>query len=442
MEEQIVKFEDIVKGCLKKWKIIIAIAVIITTVTAIVSIASEKANTYEGSVKILVKNNDTIIENNVEVKKDKYLVQNYIELVKTRDFLMDVLGDTNIKLTPELLLTKLQISYIPNSDFIQIKYTSDNKLETLTILQGIVEKFKELPSKYKADTEIIVAEDIGIDEHADIRNNGLLILLGVLGGLGIGTGIVFVMECLNKTFRTKGEVERELKMPIISMVPKFKEKSTRKLKQGSYDIACEAYNNLAVNIRYKNNSNENRVVLVTSSLIGEGSTTTATNLAKALSNCDEKVILVEGNLRKPSLHEVYNVDNKVGISDVILGKSGLEDGIKQINKNLDVLLAGSSINNPTQIINSNELDNILKALKKKYSYIIIDSPAIKVVTDALAIANKVDCTVLVVKAEVVKKDAVKESIELVNSVDGNITGIIFNGADTFRNKFYNYKSNV
>ena len=442
MEEQIVKFEDIVKGCLKKWKIIVAVAVIITTATTIVSIASEKGNTYDGSVKILVKNNDTIIENNVEVKKDKYLVQNYIELVKTRDFLMDVLKDTNIKLTPELLLPKLQISNIPNSDFIQIKYTSDNRLETLTILQGIVEKFKELPSKYKANTEIIVAEDIGIVEHADIRNNGLLILLGVLGGLGIGTGIVFVMECLNKTFRTKGEVERELKMPIISMVPKFKEKSTRKLKQGSCDIACEAYNNLAVNIRYKNNSNENRVVLVTSSLIGEGSTTTATNLARALSNCDEKVILVEGNLRKPSLHEVYNVDNKVGISDVILGKSELEDGIKQINKNLDVLLAGSSINNPTQIINSNKLDNILKALKKKYSYIIIDSPAIKVVTDALAIANKVDCTVLVVKAEVVKKDVVKESIELVNSVDGNITGIIFNGADAFRNKFYNYKSNV
>lgn len=440
MEEQIVKFEDILKGCFKRWKMIITMAIILTAITAVVTMSSEEATIYKGEAKILIKN-PLVVQSNGESKKDTYLVQNNIELMKTREFLVNVVNNTGLKLTPELILSKTKITNIPNSDFIKIEYSSVSKEETLKVIDGIIKQFTTTSKEYNPDIQFIADSNIGITEDENIKNNGLLIIVGLFGGLGVGAVAAFVLECVNKTFRTKGEVERALKMPVIGSIPKVKAKDGNVLLKDNTqgNIISESYNNLTTNIKYRENTNDNRVILVTSSLKGEGSTTTASRLALSLIAEQEKVILVEGNLRKPSIHEIYNVDNNIGLSDVVLGKEKIESAVISINENLDILTAGSSIQNPLAIINSIEFDSLLESLKGKYNYIVIDSPAVKIVTDSTLLATKADCTLLVVRAEKSSKDIVKESIELINSVNGNIVGIVLNAADTFRNKFYKYQ---
>ena len=128
MEEQIVKFEDILKATVRKWKIAVLVAVIFTILAAFVSLRSESNASYDGSIKILVKNENMILANNMQVKKDDKLIPNYIEMIKTRDFLNSALKnvqleDKSIKLTPEIVLGKLKVTNIPSSDFIFIQYS-------------------------------------------------------------------------------------------------------------------------------------------------------------------------------------------------------------------------------------------------------------------------------------------------------------------------------
>lgn len=438
MEEQIIKFEDILVGCVKKWKSILVFTILTTILAGVVSITSDDVPTYEGNAKLYVKNQATIMEDNVEVKKDKYLIQNYIEIMKTKDFMTQALNNTKLEMKTQEALGKLTVTNIANSDFIQIKYTSFDKKETTGVMQGVIDEFIEIAPNYNADVEITLTESIGISEKQDIRNNKVLILMGLVGGFLMSSAIAFILECTNKTFRTKGELERELKMKILASVPKVKDTKIKDINNNQGNILSEAYNSLATTIKYSKEGLENKTVLITGSLVREGSTTTAVGLAMALATGDKKVILVEGDLRKPSLHTVLEVNNESGLTDVILKKANLDNSVKKINKNLDLISAGNVTSNPIEIIDSEGMNVLLADLKSKYDYIVIDTPPVQSVTDAQILATKVDLTILVVKAEEVKKDIVKESISLINSVDRNIMGIVFNAADTLRNKCYKY----
>ena len=440
MEEQIIKFEDVLIGCVRKWRSILVFTILTTVLAALVSIVSNDMIKYEGTAELYVKNEATVIENNIEVKKDKNLIQNYMQLMKTKDFVAESLYSVDSKLKPEEALGKLTVTNIVNTDFIQIKYSSLNKNETAEVLQGVINEFTAVAPNYNKEVEIIVEESIGIAQKQEMRSAKVLIAMGLIGGLCMSTAIAFILECINKTFKTKGELERELKMPIIANVPKVKKNqiNINKIKNNQGTILGEAYNSLATTIKHSKGNFNNKSILITSSIVGEGSTTTASSLAVSLATSNKRVILLEGDLRKPSLHNVFEVKNDIGLSDVILKKINLDNAVKKINDNLDLLTAGELVLNPIEIIDSKDMNLLLEDLKSKYDYIVIDTPPLQAVTDAQILSTKVDLTILVVRAEEVKKDTVKESIALINRVDRNIMGIVFNAGDTIRNKYHKY----
>ena len=442
MEEEIIKFEDILIGCFKKWKSILVFTILTTILAGMVSVFSNDVLTYEGSAKLYVKNQGAIMEDNVEVKKDKNLIQNYIELMKTKDFMKDSLDSIDSKLNIKDLTGKLTVTNIVNTDFIQIKYSSIDKDETEDVMQGVINKFIEVAPNYNEEVKVKLEESIAITETEDIRNTKFLIVMGFFAGLFISTFLAFILECINKTFRTKGELERELKMPILASVPKVKatQINVNEIKKNQGTILSESYNNLATTIKYTKDGFNNKSIVITSSTVGEGSTTTSANLAISLATGNKRVILLEGDLRKPSLHNVFKVKNNIGLSNVILKKVNIDNAINKLDDNLHLLTAGETVLNPIEIIDSEEMDLLLEDLKSKYDYIVIDTPPMQSVADAQILSAKVDSIILVVRAEEVKKDTVKESIALINRMDRNIMGIVFNAGDTVRNKYYKYSN--
>lgn len=440
MEEQIIKLEDVLIGCVKRWKVILVFAILTSILAALVAVTSDNVITYEGSAKLYVKNHESIMENNVEVKKDKTLIPNYIELMKTKDFMQEALLSVGSKVKPQEALGKLKVTNIVNTDFIQVKYESINKAETEEVIQGVINRFVEVAPEYNDEIEIVQQESIVLTEKQDIKNKKVLIIMGFLGGLAMASVVTFILECTNKTFKTKGELERELKMNIVASVPKMKNNKidVKNLNNNQGTILAEAYNSLATTIKYSKDGSYNKSILITSSIVGEGSTTTAASLAMSLSSGNKKVILLEGDLRNPSLHNVFEVNNDMGLSDVVLKKINIDKAVKSINNNLDLLTSGNKVINPIEIIDSEDMNLLLEDLKSKYDYVVIDTPPLQAVTDAQILATKADSTILVVRAEEVKKDTVKESIALINKVDRNIMGIVFNAGDTMRNKYYKY----
>jgi capsular polysaccharide biosynthesis protein len=318
MEPEILKFEDILRGCLKRWKTIVIFAIFTTILAAFVSGTSDEVITYQGNFKTLIKGAVVVNENGTVVKKDQNLIQNYIELMKTRNFAENALKRTDLKLTPQQILGALTIVNIEKSDFLQIKYLSDDKVQTEKVLEAIKDELLAVANDYSDDVNISIEEDIAISEKTDIRNNKLLVVIGFIGGLVIAFILTFILECLNKTFKTKGELERELRLPVIANIPRVKNRKSLNLSESDNDATVvEAYNSLAADIKFGKENNNIKSIAVTSSIKGEGSTTTAINLALALSNSN-KTILIDGNFKSNKISEVLKVNSNKGLSDIIL----------------------------------------------------------------------------------------------------------------------------
>ncbi|MBU6134401.1 polysaccharide biosynthesis tyrosine autokinase [Clostridium tertium] len=439
MEPEILKFEDILRGCLKRWKTIVIFAIFTTILAAFVSGTSDEVITYQGNFKTLIKGAVVVNENGTVVKKDQNLIQNYIELMKTRNFAENALKRTDLKLTPQQILGALTIVNIEKSDFLQIKYLSDDKVQTEKVLEAIKDELLAVANDYSDDVNISIEEDIAISEKTDIRNNKLLVVIGFIGGLVIAFILTFILECLNKTFKTKGELERELRLPVIANIPRVKNRKSLNLSESDNDATVvEAYNSLAADIKFGKENNNIKSIAVTSSIKGEGSTTTAINLALALSNSN-KTILIDGNFKSNKISEVLKVNSNKGLSDIILDNLKLENVVVNFNRNLDVLTTGSIAENSISILDSKEFDSLICELGKIYEYIIIDAPALQAVADSKVLSKKVDGMILVVKAESTKKDIIKSSINDIENLGANLLGIVFNFGDRFRNKYFSYR---
>ena len=203
-------------------------------------------------------------------------------------------------------------------------------------------------------------------------------------------------------------------------------------------IAAESYRTLRTNIQYSSFDKKYQTIVVTSSEPGEGKSTTSGNLALCLAQGDKKVILIDCDLRKPSIHKKFKISNIVGLSDVIIGKEELSSAVHRHNNNLIVLTSGKIPPNPSEMLSSKAMVNLLEALKKEFDYIILDTPPVQAVTDSQILSTKADGTILVVRAERTKKDAVNNAVSLLKKVNANIIGTVLNGLSTDRNKYYYY----
>jgi len=203
-------------------------------------------------------------------------------------------------------------------------------------------------------------------------------------------------------------------------------------------IAAESYRTLRTNIQYSSFDKEYKVIMITSSEPGEGKSTTAGNLALCLAQGEKKVILVDCDLRKPSLHKKFKISNIVGLSDVMIGKEELVTAMHRYNNNLVILTSGKIPPNPSEMLSSKAMTTLLDALKQNFDYIILDTPPVQAVTDSQILATKADGAILVVRAERTKKDSVQNAISLLKKVNANIIGTVLNGLDNSRNKYYYY----
>ena len=203
-------------------------------------------------------------------------------------------------------------------------------------------------------------------------------------------------------------------------------------------ITAEAYRTLRTNIQYSSFDKEVRVIVVTSSEAGEGKSTTAGNLAISFSQAQKKTIMIDCDLRKPSLHKKFRISNMVGLSDLLKGRESLKEAVHKYNDYLDILTSGKVPPNPAEMLGSRSMENLLEKLKEEYDMIIIDSAPLQAVTDAQILSRKADGTIIVVRAEKTKRDSVIQAKELLKKVDANILGIVLNGVENIRKKYYYY----
>ncbi len=206
-------------------------------------------------------------------------------------------------------------------------------------------------------------------------------------------------------------------------------------------IAAESYRTLRTNIQYSSFDKEYKTIVVTSSEPGEGKSTTSGNLALAIAQGENRVLLIDCDMRKPSLHKRFRISNNYGLTDLLLHKKTMEDVAVKYNEGLTVVPAGKIPPNPSEMLGSKAMTTFLEEMKKHFDYIIMDTPPIGAVTDSQVLSTKVDGTILVVKAGTTKKDVVMNSVNAIKKVNGNLIGTVLNGVEQSKNKYYYYYGN-
>lgn len=426
MEKEVVMFGDVVKGTIKRWRIILVVICLTTIAGILLALSGSTTEKFTGNTKLYVNEN---IPETVEVEK-KDMMPTYMEILKSRGFIEKVIDDTNYKLKYEQVLNVLQSRWVVNTNFIVLEYTANDKKQVKDIMNSVVDNFTVAVKEFNKDASINSVDDLNIITITEGRNPIKIIILAIIGGIVLGCGLAFVLECINRTYRTKGELERDLEINSLGMIPNLKKNNK------SNDNLNEVYNSLAVTLKQNAIKDNKKSFVVTSSVKGEGVTTIAKNLSLSLSNMNEKVLLVDCNLRDSNIAKEFNISNLKGISDVVIDNENIEKVITKYNENIDILPSGTKINNPTEVLNSDKIQELLYKMKEKYEFIIIDSPSIQGVTDTHLILGNVDGAILVVKAEKTSKSLVRDSVKVINELGENLVGVVFNGADTFRNKFY------
>ncbi len=277
---------------------------------------------------------------------------------------------------------------------------------------------------------------------------GLNILLAMVVGLVVGTLLAFFYEYLDNTIKAPDDIKRYLDVPYLGPVPAIDMNGdTDSLKKSELitfrdpkSSASEAYRDIRTSILFSSVESEPQVMLITSAGPQEGKTITASNLAVTMAQSGSKVVLVECDLRRPRIDKVFDKQHDTGLTNILVGNKDVEETIfKTEVENLFIIPSGPVPPNPSEILGSKRMTELIQTLKKNFTRIIIDSPPVAAVTDAVVLAKQVDGVIMIVRVNDKSKDMIINSLEKLRSVSADIFGIVLNGVDISRHSYYYYQ---
>ncbi len=267
--------------------------------------------------------------------------------------------------------------------------------------------------------------------------------VALLLGLVLGVGLALLFEHMDNTIKTPEDVKAHLGLPFLGMIPEVAPNPTPDeapapfILRDPHSAVAEAYRVLRTNLIFSSAETTGRVLMVSSASPGEGKTTTVANLAAALAENGAKVLAVEADLRRPTIHQHFGVQKTPGLSDLIVGKSPISQAVQGTRvPRLSILPCGYLPPNPAELLGSESMRDIVLALRKRYDWILIDAPPILAMADTPVLCPHVDGIVLVVWAETCARPALERAVDQVKRVGGRITGVVLNKVDLDRNAYY------
>jgi capsular exopolysaccharide synthesis family protein len=267
-------------------------------------------------------------------------------------------------------------------------------------------------------------------------NKRLNIMLGVMVGLVFSVFLAFFIEYLDTSVKTLEDVESALQIPVLAVIPK----GISVLSSQAADTPdAEAYRILRTNIEFNRRNAEDNAITIVSGGAGEGKSTTLFNLAYTFAQGGYNVLVVDADLRRPSQHYFFNVDNSLGLTDYLTSDLALEDVIVRTSlENLSFLPSGHLPKDAVGILNSQRMSDLIQELKSHFDLVFFDSPPILGVSDAAVLASEVDLTIMVVQHRRFPKSMLQRVKQSVQNVGGTMLGVVLNNVDIKNDRSYDY----
>ncbi len=319
------------------------------------------------------------------------------------------------KLQEKIILIEQEISKLPISERnlvnIEREYKLNNGLYTF-----LLEKRAEAGITKASNVSNNKILDHAIPENASMltpkRSKNYMIALVL--GLGIPCSIILLSNFMNTKIEDKKDVEHNTNVPLLGAIGHNDSNHEIPVYIDPKSALSESFRSLRTNLQYILREKDQKVIMITSTLSGEGKTFAAVNLAVIIAMASKKVLLVGLDLRKPSLHKIFDIPNEIGISNYLSQQSNYKDSIKETYiENLSLAPSGPVPPNPAELIETQEMNQFFEQCKKDFDYIIIDTPPLAMVTDAMLVSKYSDANIFMIR----QKYSHKQVFELINKLE-------------------------
>ncbi len=349
------------------------------------------------------------------------------------------------EVSAEIVRINRELGKLPERQYQLSELTRDLKVKA--------DLYKKLLADYQEAkiTEAVETEDVDILDPAiepDFPTNSnkkVLAIMGLFLGLSLGVGLVFVLEALDRSLKSVDDVKRFLRLPVLGMIPQidfgdvYELHDAEKIKQIDYQLVThdysptavgEAYRSLRTNIVFSKTAGRIQSMVITSTAPGDGKSFTAANLAITMAQHKTNTLLVDTDLRRGVLHNTFGIPKTPGFSDYLIGAvSDLSEIVNETHvPNLSLISCGPLVPNPSELLGSHRMKRFLDEVRRKYDFVIFDSPPLNAATDAVVIGTQVDATLIVVRAGRTHRDTARQKLELFDNVPANVLGVVLNGA--------------
>ncbi|SKC70390.1 polysaccharide biosynthesis tyrosine autokinase [Plantibacter cousiniae (nom. nud.)] len=439
---------DYLRVLRKYWVLIVALVLVGVATAAAYSLA--KTPEYSSSAKVFVstQSSDNVSDLTQGNTYSQQRVKTYVNLVSTPIVLQPVIAALELNITAGQLGGQVSAVATPDTTIIQITATSEDPVlaaelanTTAESLTGVVAKIESTDDGATSPVKLTRVQEANVPTTPGSPNVPLNLALGVLVGLALGIAFAVLRETLDTRIRNERDIEGLTEIPImggIAFDPKAKQRPLI-VQADPKSPRAESFRSLRTNLQFLDVSDQPRSYVVTSSIQSEGKSTTAANLAIALSDAGHRVIIIDADLRRPKLATYFDIEGAVGLSDVLIRRATLEDTMQPWGRGaLTVLPAGAIPPNPSELLGSSVMQKLISGLEKQFDYVLIDAPPLLPVTDGALLARHTGGALVVVAAGRTHKNQLKGALEALVHVNASVAGLVMTMVPTKGPDAYGY----
>ncbi|MDQ0620121.1 polysaccharide biosynthesis tyrosine autokinase [Arthrobacter globiformis] len=449
------ELSDYLRVLRRTWPTIVACTLLGLLVAAATSMIVKPTYTAQTKLFVAIQSSGSVSDLQQGNTFSQARVQSYVETVGTPAVLQPVIDSLGLDTSPEELSKNVEARSDSNTVIISIEAIDSSPVQAAAIAQAVgnslISAIDEIESPKEggaSPVRLSVVTPASAPVAPSAPNTRLNMFLGAFAGLALGVVLAVLRSTLDTKVRGESDVRRVSQVPILGGIS-FDGDATKKplLTQApAQSPRAESFRQIRTNLQFAHVSHESKALLVTSSLPGEGKSTTATNLAIAIAQGGQSVVLIDADLRRPRVDAYLGLDRNAGLTTALIGKADVNDLLQPWgDDNLYVLTSGQIPPNPSELLGSESMKQLILRLENAFDSVIIDAPPLLPVTDAAVLAQQVGGVVLVVGSSMLKIPDLQKSLSSLEMVNADVLGVVMNllpvkGPDAYAYSNYSYES--
>lgn len=364
-------------------------------------------------------------------------VQSYIDVVTAPVVLEPIIRELDLQESPADLKRRVTVTVPEGTVLLDVEVRDSDPVRAADIGNAISAEFaKRVASLESTGRSSTSPVKVSVLRLATPRSTPVSptparnMMIGAVLGLLLGLAVALIREATDTSLRSKEDVERLTDLPVIGSIPlePAGRRHPASITGEPSGIRAEALRTLRTNLQFVQAGGRLRSFVVTSSVPGEGKTTTVAQLARVLAAAGTRVCVIEGDLRRPGLLDHLGLEGSVGLTNILIGEITLEQGLQDAGDNLAVLGAGPTPPNPSELLGSRAMESLIIVLEEQFDIVLVDTPPVQPVTDAAVLSRVVGGVIVCVGIDVADRESLTNTLQSLEAVDSNVLGLVINRA--------------